>query len=79
MFDISPLCVGITHYCLDYFVLPEIISSSKDKLSINLDDPKLLKNNHQIFIGGLTKRYARDMNIIGTAQYKKVLKESRKF
>ena len=38
---------------LSRFVLPEVISSSKNILSIDLDDPKLLKNDHQIFIGTL--------------------------
>ena len=64
---------------LSRFVLPEIISSSKDILSINLDDPKFLKNDHQIFIGALNKQYVQDIDIIGTTQYKKFLKESRKF
>ena len=64
---------------LSRFMLPEIIASSDDVLSIDLEDPDILKDYNSIFIGGMTKQYARSNDIIGTPVFKKFLKEVRNF
>ena len=64
---------------LSRFILPEVISESDDVLSIDLDDPDVLKDYNSMFIGAMTKQYARDSDIIGTSEYKKFLKEVRAF
>ena len=56
---------------LSRFILPKVISKSDDMLSIDLEDPDVLKDFSSIFIGAMTKQYARDIDIIGTSEYKK--------
>ena len=48
-------------------------------LSINLEDPDVLKNFNSTFIGAMTKQYIRDSDIIGTSQNIKFFKEVRAF
>ena len=67
------------HSLFSRFILPEVISESHDVLSINLGDPDILKDFNSIFIGAMTKQYGRDSEIVGTSQYKKILKEVRAF
>ena len=55
------------------------IFSSKDLTSIDLDNAEIQKSDNEIFIGIMTKQYAQDADIIGTGQYKKFLKEGKKF
>ena len=64
---------------LSRFILPKVISKSDDMLSIDLEDPDVLKDFNSIFIGAMTKQYARDIDIIGTSEYKKLLKEVAAF
>ena len=64
---------------LTRFIHAEVISSSEDVLSIDLDNPDFAKGDNEISIGAMTKQYARDNDIIGTSQYKKFLKECKKF
>ena len=64
---------------LTRFIRAEVISSSEDVLSIDLDNPDFAKADNEISIGAMTKQYARDNDIIGTSQYKKFLKECKKF
>ena len=45
------------------------MSESDDVLSIDLEDPDDLKDFNRIFIGAMTKEYARDSDIIGTPDY----------
>ena len=45
------------------------MSESDDVLSIDLEDPDDLKDFNSIFIGAMTKEYARDSDIIGTPDY----------
>ena len=59
---------------LSRLILFEVISQSDDMQSINLEDPHVLKNFNIIFIGAMTKQYARDSDIIGSSKYKKFLK-----
>ena len=59
---------------LSRFILPEVISESDHMLSIDLGYPDFLKNFNSIFIGAMTKQYARGSDIIGTSEYKKLLK-----
>ena len=72
----EPLIHILYHYILrlyrsllSRFVLLEVISVSDDVLSIDLDDPHFLNNFKSIFIGAMTKQYARDCDIIGTSEY----------
>ena len=51
------------------FILLEVISESDDVLSIDLEDPDVLKDFSSIFIGTMNKQYARDSDIIGTSEY----------
>ena len=44
-------------------------------LSIDLEGPDISKDFNSIFIGAMTKQYARDSDIIGTSEYKTFLKE----
>ena len=60
-------------------MLPEVITESDDMLSIDLEDPDILKNFNSVFVGAMTKQYARDSDIIGNSEYKKFLKEVRAF
>ena len=48
-------------------------------LSINLEDPDVLKNFNSIFIGEMTNQYVRDSDIIGTSHNRKFFKEVRAF
>ena len=59
------------------FVLPEVISESYDMLTIDLDDPHILKHLNSIFIRAMTEQYPRD--IIRTSENKKFLNEVRAF
>ena len=54
---------------LSKFILLEVISESDDVLSIDLQDPDVLKDFNSIFIGAIKKQYARDSDIIGTSGY----------
>ena len=45
---------------LSRFILPEVISESDDVLSIDLGDPDVLKDYNSMFIGAMTKQYARE-------------------
>ena len=56
-------------------ILPEVISESDGELSIDLEDPDVLRDFNSIFIGAMTKQYARDSDIIGTSDYKKFSKK----
>ena len=38
-------------------------------LSIDLEDPDVLKDFNSMFIGAMTKQYARDSDIIGISEY----------
>ena len=53
---------------LSRFTLPEVISESDGVQSVNLEDPDVLKDFESIFIGTMTKQYARDSGIIGTCE-----------
>ena len=64
---------------LSRFILPEVISGSDDMLYIDPVEPDILKDFNRIFIGAVTKQYAKDSDIIGTSEYKKLLKEVRAF
>ena len=82
----APL-IHILHQCtirlyrllLSRFICPQVISSSRDLTSIDLDNAEFQKSDNEIFIGAMTKQYARDTDIVGTSQYKKFLKECKKF
>ena len=54
---------------LAIFILLELISESDDVLSIDLEDPNVLKDFNSIFIGTIIKEYARDSDIIGISEY----------
>ena len=73
----STLCL----YCslLSRYILPEIISESNDMLSIDIEDSDVMKDFNSIYIGAMTKQYARDSDIIGTSKYKTLLKEVNAF
>ena len=60
-------------------ILSEVISQSDDVQSINLEDSHVLKDFNIIFIGAMTKQYARDSDIIGSSEYQIFLKEVRAF
>ena len=45
------------------------MSESDDVLSIDLEDPDDLKDFNSMFIGAMTKEYARDSDIIETSDY----------
>ena len=64
-------------YCslLSRFTLPEVISESDDVLSINIEDLDVLNDFNSIFIGIMTKEYARDSDIVGNSKNKKFFKE----
>ena len=64
---------------LTRFVLPEVIASTDDVLNIDLDDPSILKDYENVFIGLMTKQFARDSDILGTPKYRKFLNEARSF
>ena len=53
---------------LSRFTLPEVISESDGVQSVNLEDPDVLKDFESIFIGTMTKQYARNSGIIGTCE-----------
>ena len=57
------------HSLLLRFILLEVTSESDDVLSIDLEYPDVLKDFTSIFIGTMTKQYARDSDIIGTSEY----------
>ena len=50
------------------FFLFEVISESGDVLSIDIEDPDVLKDFNCIFVGAMTKQYARGSDIIGTSE-----------
>ena len=54
---------------LSRFILLEVISESDDVLGIDFEDPDVLKDCNSIFIGAMTKQYARDSDIIGISDY----------
>ena len=58
-------------YCslLSRLILLEVISESDDVLGIDFEDPDVLKDFNSIFIGAMTKQYARDSDIIGISDY----------
>ena len=60
-------------------MLPEVIASADDLLNIDLDDPSILKDYENVFIGLMTKQFARDSDILGTPKYRKFLNEARSF
>ena len=64
---------------LSRFILPEVITEPDCAQSIDLKDPDVLKDFNSVFIGTMTKQYARDSHIIGTSEYKKFLREVRAF
>ena len=64
---------------LTRFVLPEVIASTDDVLNIDLDDPSILKDYENVFIGLMTKQFARDSDILETPKYRKFLNEARSF
>ena len=51
---------------LSRFTLPEVISESDGVQGVDLEDPDVLKDFESIFIGTMTKQYARDSGITGT-------------
>ena len=51
------------HSLLARFILLEVISESDDVLSIDLEDPDVLKDINSMFTGTMTKQYARDSDI----------------
>ena len=53
---------------LSRFTLPEVISESDGVQSVYLEDPDVLKDFESIFIGTMTKQYARNSGIIGTCE-----------
>ena len=57
-------------YCslLSIFILIEVISESNDMLSIDLEDPDVLKDFNSIFTGAMTKQYARVSYFIGNSE-----------
>ena len=59
---------------LSRFILPE-----DDVPSIDLEDPDILKDFNSLFIGAMTKQYARGSDIIGTLECKKLLIEVTAF
>ena len=61
----SRLCSSL----LSRFVLFEVISVSDDALSIDLEDPDVLKDFYSAFIGAMTKQHARDSDIIENSEY----------
>ena len=50
---------------LSRFILLEVISEAGDVLNIDLEDRDIWKDFNSIFIGAMTKQYARDSDIIG--------------
>ena len=48
---------------LSRFILLEVISEAGDVLNIDLEDPDIWKDFKSIFIGAMTKKYARDYNV----------------
>ena len=50
---------------LSRIILLEVISEGGDVLNIDLEDPNIWKDFNSIFIGAMTKQYARDKDIIG--------------
>ena len=54
---------------LSRFILLKVISESDDVLSIDFEDPDVLKDFNSIFNGAMTKQHARDSDIIGTSEY----------
>ena len=64
---------------LSRFTLPKVISESVNNLSIVLEEPDVLKYFNSIFIGAINKQYARESEIIGASEYKKILKKSNGF
>ena len=60
-------------------MIPEVISLTDDIQSIEIEDPINLKDNKVLFLGIMTKQYARGCNLIGTTKYNKFLKEVRLF
>ena len=50
---------------LSRFILLEVISEAGDVLNIDLEDRDIWKDFNSIFIGAMTKQYARDKDIIG--------------
>ena len=66
-------------YCslLSRFIIPEVISSTDDILSIDIEDPINLKDNKDLFLGIMTKQCAWRCDLIGTTKYNKFLKEVR--
>ena len=55
----------------------EVISESDNVLSIDLEDPDVLKDFNSIFIGAMKQRCARHNDIISTSEYRKFWKEVR--
>ena len=53
---------------LSRFIIPEVISSADDILSIGIEDLTNLKDNKDLFLGIMTKQYARGCNLIGTTK-----------
>ena len=64
---------------LSRFIIPEVISSTDDILSIDIEDPINLKDNKDLFLGIMTKQCAWRCDLIGTTKYNKFLKEVRLF
>ena len=59
------------------FIISEVISESDDELSVDIEDPDVLKDFKSIFIGAMTKQCARESDFLGTSEHKKLLKEVR--
>ena len=65
---------------LSRFVLPEVVTDhSNDLASINIYDKENLKNLNNIYTGLMTKQFAGENDLIGTARYRQFLSEARKF
>ena len=71
--------VRLLRSLLSRFILPEVLSTADDLLEIDLKDLSNLKDNNSLFIGIMTKQYARSNDIIGTHVYKKFLADCKNF
>ena len=57
------------HSLLSRFILLQVISESNDVLSIDLEDPDVMKDFNSVFISAMTKQYTKESDIIGTSEY----------
>ena len=65
---------------LSRFVLPEVVTDhSNDLDSIDVYGEENLKDLNNIYIAIMTKQFAGENDLTGTARYRKFLSEARKF